>query len=102
MRPRSDLGNQSCMPRLATGKAPASPSPRKNRAPNSDPSPSAAPVIMAAMDHQDMIAVRTFLGPNRSPSHPAGIWPSAYDHVKALRTSAMLVLLSPKAFAISG
>src|ERR1700736_3843119 len=63
MRPRSDLGNQSCIPRLATGKAPAPPSPRRNLAANNGQSPSAAPVIMAATDHQDMIAVRTFFGP---------------------------------------
>ena len=30
MRPRSDRGNHSCMPRLATGKAPASPMPRRS------------------------------------------------------------------------
>ena len=28
-------------------------------------------------DHQDMMTVRTRLGPKRSPSHPAGICPSA-------------------------
>ena len=64
----------------------------------SDPSPSAAPVSMAAIDHQDMIAVRTFLGPNRSPNHPAGICPSAYDHVKALRTTRHAGLAQPKCF----
>jgi hypothetical protein len=102
MRPRSDRGNQSCMPRLATGNAPASPRPRKKRAANREVRPRAAPVATAATDHHDMIAVSTRFGPKRSPNQPAGTWPRAYAHVKALRTSAMLVLLSPNALAISG
>src|SRR5579864_350676 len=102
MRPRSALANHNCMPRLATGNAPASPRPSRKRALKSDVIPRAAPVITAAIDHQDMITVSTFLGPNRSPSHPAGIWPSEYDHVKALRTNDIAVLLSPNALAISG
>src|ERR1700693_1232678 len=102
MRPRSALANQSCMPRLATGKAPASPSPKRNRAVNSEARPRAAPVITAATDHQVMITVRTFLGPNRSPNQPAGTCPSAYAHVNAANTNDIVVLLRPNALAISG
>ncbi len=77
MRPRSTRGNQSCMPRLATGNAPASLKPSEKRAPNSEPNPNAAPVITAVTDHSDMITVSTRFGPKRSPSHPAGTWPMA-------------------------
>ena len=65
------------MPRLATGKAPASPKPSRKRALKSDRMPTAKPVMAAAMAHHDMITIRTFLGPKRSPSHPAGTWPNA-------------------------
>ena len=63
MRPRSDGANQSCMARLATGNAPASPMPSRSLAVTSEPKPVATPVNIADVDVHAIRMFSTLLGP---------------------------------------
>ena len=70
--PRSDFGNQSCMARLAVGKAPASPRPKAKRTQKRDVAPDAQAVAAVIKDQNGTITRSTRLGPKKSASHPPG------------------------------
>src|SRR5688500_2409990 len=84
--PRSATGNHFAKLRDVFGNAPASPTPNRNRATNSDAKFQAAPVAAVKADHQITMRVRTLRGPNTSPIQPLGISNAAYAQVKALNT----------------
>ena len=70
--PRSDFGNQSCMARLAVGKAPASPRPKAKRTQKKEVAPDAQAVAAVIKDQNGTITRRTRLGPKKSASQPPG------------------------------
>jgi 2-dehydro-3-deoxy-D-arabinonate dehydratase len=47
------------------------------------PADHAQPVAAVKNDHHSTTRIRTFFGPNRSPSQPPGIWNGAYASVNA-------------------
>src|ERR1700737_1277793 len=100
--PRSALGNQSCIARVAAGNAPDSANPKTKRIPMSDPTPAAMAVIAVIRDQKGTTIRSTKRGPSRSASHPSGICPIAYAHKKTLNTMPTAVWLSPNFFAIAG
>ncbi len=76
-RPRSRGGNQSCMARVATGNAPASPMPNRNRTAANEATPLAAAVSAVMTDQYVTMPVNIRRGPKRSPNQPPGTWNSA-------------------------
>src|ERR1700680_2915552 len=100
--PRSALGNQSCIARVAAGNAPDSANPKTKRIPMSDATPAAMAVIAVIKDQKGTTIRSTKRGPSRSASHPSGICPIAYAHKKTLNTMPTAVWLSPNSFAIAG
>ena len=76
-KPRSSRGYQSCIERVAPGKAPASPIPNKNRTTMNDAAPLAAAVAAVITDQYATMVPITGLAPKRSLSQPPGTWNSA-------------------------
>ena len=70
--PRSDFGNQSCIARLAVGKAPASPKPKAKRIAQKDVAPDPKAVAAVIKDQNGTIARSTRSGPKKSASQPPG------------------------------
>src|SRR5437660_4513200 len=71
-KPRSDFGNQSCIARLAVGKAPASPKPKAKRIAKNDTAPAPQAVAAVIKDQHGTIARSTRFGPQKSASQPPG------------------------------
>src|SRR5262249_56396984 len=84
-RPCSRCGNQRETARAMFGKAPASPAPKRNRMTSSDLKPEAAPVKAVNADHHNTTRVKSNRAPNRSPSHPLGIYNAAYPKHNTLK-----------------
>src|SRR5450755_1030979 len=76
-RPRSDLGNQFCIARVAAGHAAASPMPKTKRITSIETKPTASVVVMVINDQNSTTMVSTLRAPYVSENHPPGIWPSA-------------------------
>ena len=72
-KPRSRMGIQRAMARLAVGKAPASPIPNRKRITISETAFQAAPVAAVKRDHHATRIESTRLAPMRSASQPVGI-----------------------------
>jgi hypothetical protein len=84
------------------GKAPASPTPKRNRIATSDWNPCAAPVSIVNADHQSTIRVSTRRGPRTSPSHPEGTSKIEYASANALKTAPIWSTEMCKSFTMAG
>ena len=62
-RPRSDLGNQYCIERVAAGQALASPMPKTNRITTIDTKPTACAVTIVISDQNSTTMVSTLRAP---------------------------------------
>src|ERR1700677_3481060 len=76
-KPRSVGNIQRESDRVAMGKAPASPVPKRKRINAIDPALQAKTVAQVKRDHQVTIHVSVRRGPKRSPNQPPGIWKRA-------------------------
>jgi hypothetical protein len=92
--------------RLKVGKAAASPTPRKKRIKASAPTipngpakndVAATAVQAVKQDHQISAIVRTMRTPQRSLSHPPGIWKRAYPTTNAEKIQPISWSVSPSA-----
>src|SRR5579862_1986929 len=100
--PRSAGRIQRESERVAIGNAPASPIPNRNRTVAIDPAIHAIAVIDVNTDHHATIRVSARRGPIRSPSHPPGIWNSAYAQLNAEITQPIVIMSKPSSLRIVG
>ena len=73
-QPRSEGSIQRDSDRVAIGNDPASPIPNRKRHTIIEPADQVAAVAAVKTDHHNTTPVSARRGPNRSPSHPPGIW----------------------------
>ncbi len=87
--PRSDLGNQNCITRVAVGNPPASPRPNTKRMPTREAMPEATEVDAVIKDQKGTMTRNTIRGPKRSAHHSAGLWhPSVLGRYQRLPASS--------------
>src|SRR6185437_801880 len=94
---------QSAISLLELGNAAASPTPNANLTKAKDQAiptqltqgmSAANAVATVKNDHHTIAIVMIFLGPKRSPIHPAGTWQSAYPTLNALNIHPMASVLN--------
>src|SRR6202453_3327375 len=101
-KPRSVGNIQRESDRVAIGKAPASPIPKRKRINAIDPALQASTVAQVNRDHHVTMSVSARRGPIRSPSQPPGIWKIAYAHWNELRIHPMVTMEKPNSFWMDG
>src|SRR5262245_11374000 len=83
--PRSEVASQRENARVALGKAPASPAPKRKRITTNEVVFQAETVSIVNADHQSTMEESMRLGPMRSTSHPLGTCRVLYPQAKALK-----------------
>ena len=101
-KPRSVGSIQPERDRVAMGKAPASPIPKKKRKIPIAAAFHANAVSEVKIDHQTTTTDSARRPPIRSPSHPPGIWNRAYPHRKEAKIHPMVIMEKPISLWITG
>src|ERR1700722_2354250 len=101
-KPRSSGGIQRDRERVAIGKAPASPTPKRNRHMPSVAALKQSAVNEVKSDHQHTMQARARRGPTLSPNQPPGIWKRAYPQRNELKIHPTATAERPRSRWITG